>query len=231
MNPKPTPVTVTTKDDRIIKTHPSFALLNFSRISGNGGRMFASDLDIGSHMRLRLTEAEEDWHLHEKGYHGNKRIVEIDMTNAQFAELITNMNREPGIPCTLRFRSDQGHIPGFIDEDTLHEQIHTDLKADVAGIVETADKLAANLDKALTESGLSKAKQQGLRSAIAKLRQDLTANMPFILDQYKEAIDKTTSVAKIEVEAFITYKAHELGFKTLQDLAKQAALTEGNTNP
>ncbi len=224
--PKSTPVKITPKDDHLVKTHPSFGMLSFSRVDGSSGPLFGSDLETPSFIRMTLLEGQEDWHLSRKWHHGRGTIVELDMTNSQFAEIITNMNRGSGIPTTIRFRADQGHVPGFLVEDTLHDQIRADLKHDIKEIVDTADKLAADLDKTLAESGLSKAKQQSLRDSINKLRRDLTANMPFVLDQYKEALDKTASSAKIEVETFITHKAQELGFQTLTQLA-QAALPEG----
>lgn len=198
--PFPTKVNVKVDkaNDRIVKTHPSFGMISFSRISGSSGPMFGSQIEVGSFIRLAITEADETWHLHQKWRHGGKRIIELDLTNAQFAEAITTMNRGEGIPSTLRFVKGDGHIPGFIGEPTLHEQIQADVKEAGASIVERADKLAADMAKLLAESGLSKAKQAALQASLAMLRQDLTANMPFIIDQHAEAVEKITADAKTE---------------------------------
>ncbi len=227
MNPKPTPVKVSKDGEEITKTHPSFGMVSFSRISGGDNRLFGSELVSNSFIRLSLTEGEEIWSLHSKRWHGRKHIVELDLSASQFAELLTSMNVGSGVPCTIRFRERDGQIPMFIDSDTLSEQIKEDLKADVKGIAELVKKLRSELNTVLAESSLSKANKARLTSVAETIEREITANMPFVLEQYVEATEKVTASAKAEVDAFLTHAATKLGFQSLQDISRAAALTEG----
>lgn len=228
-----TPVKVTPKDDSLIKTHPSFAMVGFSRIqcSPPGLKLFASEIESMSFVRLTVVEADETWHLSQTWHHGGKRIIEVDLSPAQFAELLTSMNVGSGVPGTLRYRERDGHIPSAIDEDTLPEQIKTDIKADSKAVIDAARQFGKEVESIVGASKLTKAEKNRLTEIANRLQMTLESNMPFVIDQYVEAVDKVTMSAKAEVDAFMTGAATRLGFKTLQDLAKQAALTEGKPTP
>lgn len=231
MIPKPTPVKVTLKDktsgqEAIVKTHPSFGMVGLYRTSGSA-KLFGSEIESSSYMTLRIVEASEEWHLSQKWHNGGKQIIEIKLTPAQYAELISTPNVGQGVPCTIDYRERDGVIPAAIDEDSLHDQIKADLQTDTKRIVALTKQLRAELTEVLAETNLSKAKQERLTKIADRIVQDISSNMPFALDQYKEAADKVTSSAKAEIDSFLTHVTHQLGIKSLQDIAK-LTLTEGN---
>ncbi len=233
MNIKPTPVKVTPKDDSLIKTHPSFVMVGFNRItcSPPGVKMFGSEIESQSIIRLTVCEAEEQWHLSQTWHHGGKRIIEVDLSPAQFAELLTSMNVGNGVCGTMRFRERDGHVPSALDEDTLPEQIKADIKRDSKEVIEAARHFGKEVEAIVGSSKLTKAEKARLTEIASKLQMTLESNMPFVVDQYVEAMDKVTASAKAEVDAFMTGAATRLGFKSLGEIAKQVAITEGKPTP
>jgi len=49
------------------------------------------------------------------------------------------------------------------------------------------------------------------------------ANMPFVQTQFNEAMDKTVTEAKAEVEAFVSHKVTSLGLASLKELGMKDA--------
>ncbi len=231
--PSPTPVktVVDTKhgDDNITKTHPSYVMVGLSRITSSppGIRLFGSELHNQTFIRLSVVEAEESWHLSQKWHHGAKQLIQVDLSPAQFAELLTSMNVGSGVTGTLRFLKGDGHIPSAIDEDTLPEQIKADLKHDSQTVIDAAKAFDKELQSILGGSKLTKAERARLLEISTKLQMTLSSSMPFVIDQYQEAIDKVTMSAKAEVDAFMTHAALKIGMKSLADVAKVLALTDG----
>ncbi len=210
------------------KRHPAFGLVGLSRRSGGHDRLFGSELNSGQTISLHISQAEEHWHLSEKRYYAkNIPMIEVEMTPSQFAELITTMNIGQGVPCTIRY-ADGAQVPNFVDADTLHDKIKEDLSKDTREVNDLVKKLQSDLEEVLASTGLSKAKKDVLTSTMNRIRQQVTSNMPFVLDQYHEAVDKVTASAKAEVEAYITHAVTSLGLKSLEDIvSSRAALTEG----
>jgi hypothetical protein len=224
--PDDTPVTVTEVTGALegtVKSHPCFGLIQISRVNSMPpARCFGSELKSHTTMLLRITEGEEHYHLHSKHYYNKRQIVEVELTPTQYAEMLTSMNMGVGVPCTIKYRADVGHIPGFIDNDTLREQINKDLKADIAGVIALTKSLRKELDTTLATTNLSQSKKKALTDIVQRIDMELVSNMPFVLDQYREAVEKVTQNAKAEVDAFVGHTVTQLGFKSMEELAKNA---------
>ena len=78
-----------------ILTHPSYGMVQFSRVTGGNCRLFGSALEGHNHrIELRIFEAEMhiDHDLHMERPYGKGQIIEVALSAAQFAELLTTMN-------------------------------------------------------------------------------------------------------------------------------------------
>ncbi len=208
-----------------IKKHPAFGMLRFSRVSGDPGKLFGSELS--SHMgsiRMELTSSDERRSLSTTYYHGsNKPLCEVEMSAAQFAELITSLNMGSGVPVTIRYVADtEGARPYIEDTETLHQQIKTEIKAKTERISTTARDLQGQLSKMLAESKLPKAKQAELNALAARIVMDIDQNLPYTLDQYQEAAEQVGAKAKAELDAYATNLIHQLGTKALKSINEGA---------
>lgn len=204
------------------KSHPAFGMIAFSRISSSDTvQLFGSEVKSSSTIRMRVCQGSELWTLSEKHFFADSTpLIEVEMTASQFAEAITTLNSGNGAPCTIRhFNREQ--IPDFKDEDTLHELIQKDLKADVENVVSLTDKLISDLNSVLAETQLSKAKKELLVKTVERLRMQVKDNMPFVLTQYQRALAKVTTAAKAEIDSFVTHVALTRGLNSLVAIAEK----------
>lgn len=217
-----TPVTVTSSSEDVTKSHPSFGVARFSRISGLA-TLFGSEIKHNSFIRFTVCPAVSEWSLHETRIHSHfsPRYVEVDMSAAQFAELITGMGNGTGTPCTIR-TIDNKEIPGFIEQDNLHEQIKDDIKAKGADVTREIDELVALTAKALADSTLSKAKQAAILGSMTRLKMQLDVNLPFILDLYQEAAESVRAKCAAEADAMVTHTIQRLGIERLSELKAES---------
>src|SRR6185295_2452107 len=149
-------------------------------------------------------------------------IVEIEMSAAQFAELITTANYGPGVPCTIRY-VDGVPVEEPPDLDTEAERIRTNFKDTLAEYVAKADRYRKDIEK-LVDKRPTKTKQQ-IRVALDVITHQLSDNVPFVVDQFNAATDRITSAAKAEVEAFTLHAVTSAGIAALAERAKLPLLT------
>lgn len=88
--------------------HPSFGMLSFSRAHGGHSNLFGSSIQHRDTIHMVLKEGTVSRDLNEDWYFGGPEIVEVEMSQSQFAELITSMNMGSGVPCTIKFI--KGHL-------------------------------------------------------------------------------------------------------------------------
>ena len=207
-------------DTTLIYNHPAFGMIRFGRTSGSK-KLFGSEVENSGCISIEIQEGEEHWHLHEKYYRGTgKRIINLSMSYAQFAEAITNQNCGDGVACTFEYIKGE-RIPE-IAENTVSttEQIKLDIK-------DQSDKINSAMKDLYTEINNMKATEKAkgeLRTKADKVERELRANLPFIVEQCEEAVEKITTKAKIEVEAFAQSRIHQLGMEALAE--KQGKLLE-----
>lgn len=215
------------------KTHPAFGMIQIHRIQGSPGQLYGSEIkNHGSFIRISIHPGEEHWHLSQTWRHARAQtLAEVDMSAAQFAEAITSFNTGSGVPCTIRFIKGDGEVEGFVDDDTLHEQIKSDIRERTSEVAKGVKDLRVQLQATLAKSGLSKAKQKEILDVLGSAESLLSSSLPFVLDQYTEATEAIKAKAAAEVDALATTVAHKLGLQTLQQLSRAGALALPDSSP
>lgn len=190
-------------DDRKEYTHPSYGMIAFNRsMGGRPVRLFGSPLEehygtvrivIGSGTRIHEHNMDR--------YHGSLRgeHMEVEMSAAQFAEVLTSMNQGSGIPCTIRY------IAGVRIEDppavkTETRKIQSEFKETIDGYAAKAKEYAAEI-MTLCERLPAKTRER-IRINLDVIRQQLTSNVPFVLKQFTEATTRVVTAAKHEIDQF-----------------------------
>lgn len=202
--------------------HPSYGLVQFSRCQvssgpGRGMRLFGSALaDHHTLMRLQIRPAKLQHDLQQDRVFtdGTMPLIEIDMSAAQFAELITTANYGSGVPCTIRYANGE-RVDEPPDLDTEAERIRGNFKDTLAEYVAKADRYRKDIE-ALTEKLPAKTKQQ-IKVALDVITHQLSDNVPFVVDQFNAATDRITSAAKAEVESFTLHAVTSAGIAALSE--------------
>ena len=222
-------------DDEKIFEHESYGMVLFSRITGHSGRLFGSSLpDQGSFIRLRITRADRRHHLGRDWYHGeNKVMMELDLSNVQFAELITTMNQGSGVPCTLRYCEGR-QMENPPNERLEAQQIRDDFKEKTAQVARNMQESVKKIDEILAKKSTTQADRAMVKELLGLIVQDVNSNMPFWLRSFHEATGKIVASAKTEIDAFMTNAVMSAGYKALGEgaappITVPALLTEGDS--
>lgn len=208
-------------DDRENKKeeHESYAMMQINRVhNGKDTTLFGSSIEHNDTVRLTIKKGvvertlSRDWY-----YSSGMSYIEVEMSQAQFAEAITNMNVGSGTPVTLRRLSGKS-IP---EPDFKNKRI--EFEAEFKAKMENLQKQLAQLTEQTTDilenkKSINKGDRQIILNQINKLHQEIASNIPFMSSSYNEQMDRTTREAKAEVEAFTLNKLHELGLTKLKDL-------------
>jgi hypothetical protein len=195
--------------ETIIRRHPAYALMRFSRIQGHV-TLFGSEIEHPSYIEMTVVPGEEVWRFSDRRFReagNNARLIRVAMSHSQFAEAITTMNCGGGVPCTVEAQWRHREVPEGGEfpsigraTTTAREQVREDVSAKAVKVTQSVNDLAAKIEGL----GISKAAKAELLRACAKVNQELNDNLPFILSQYHEAIEKMTQQARTETEAFIS---------------------------
>ena len=215
-------------DDEFEREHPSYGILHISRMNGGGSavRLFGSPLatHYGS---IRLTISKGRWihGLHHDRYFGmNKDYIEIEMSAAQFADAITSLNMGSGTPCTIRYVGGE-RVENPPDHATEAEHIRDNFEASLDKYTEKARTYRTKIEE-LTSKLSAKAKEE-IRVALDVIEQQLTSNVPFVVEQFQEATTRVTTAAKAEVEAFVTHAVRAAGLQAIAEGRLPSLLPSG----
>lgn len=204
--------------------HPSYGHVNFSRITGGNHRLFGSAIrDHYCFIRLTVMPARLEHALHhDRTYATTLRpLIEVDMSAAQFAELLTSLNFGSGVPCTIRHANGKDiEDPPEIETET--ERIRSSFVGDLADMGAKMSEYRKRIEE-LT-AGMPAKKQLEIRLALDVITQQLTSNVPFIADQFNEATERVTTAAKAEIEAFALHAVTTAGIQALAGRADGAEI-------
>lgn len=183
--------------------HPSYGTVSISRTSGGEPSLFGSSILHDQKISIRLSTASIERSLHYDTVMPEKLIAEIEMSQSQFADMITSMNIGGGTPCTIRWLRGTGSVEPcpFVDK---RRQFEKELSENIDGAGETAQKLIQDAQEMLSRSKpMTKAEKESLLSALSKLSTEIGSNRKFIYASFNEQMDATVKEAKGEVEAFM----------------------------
>lgn len=190
-------------DSRERETHPAWGMIGASRVtcSPPGQALFDSDIRHQHYVVVRVEEADRTRNLHHDHIMGRKRILEVGMSEAQWASFVSSMNTS-GVPATIQFREGVD-LPEVPYEPRLAEsmdEVRDAARRAQAEVVEAfrayeAHKTAANL--------------RSLRAAI----ENMPANIAYAAKSLSEHAENVVNRTRADIEAFVVKKAEQLGLE------------------
>lgn len=211
-----------------VTNHPSFGAIQLDNVSGRH-TLFMSSVESHHFVSLTICHAEHHRSLHYDRIHPGQEIIRVLMTPVQLGELLTNMNNGSGTPCTIERMFVNGKYKSIEDPPSLtkRETYEKEFKEDVANIgksLETLLKMAKEMEAKPT---VNKTERKALVEKIEAVQRDLVANLPFVLKQFNEHVEKVTAEAKNEVEQYRRDMIERLGMKALDAQIKSKELDIG----
>ena len=191
--------------------HPSFGMLSFNRTHGGHSNLFGSSIQHNDTIHMVLREGVVTRGLNDDWYVGEDEILEVEMSQSQFAELITSMNVGTGTPCTIKYLRGKGRIneADFINK---RQQITNEFKECMNEPKEFYDEVK---ELFTTKKSIGKGDREMILRRLANVTQGMESSSKFIFDQFQNQIDKTITEAKGEIEAFAQNKINAIAQQAL----------------
>lgn len=195
--------------------HPSFGMLSFNRTHGGHSNLFGSSIQHNDTIHMVLREGVVIRGLSDDRYVGEDEILEVEMSQSQFAELITSMNVGTGTPCTIKYLRGKGHIneADFINK---RQQITNEFKESMNERMSDAKEFYDEVNELFTtKKSIGKGDREMILRRLANVTQGMESSSKFIFDQFQNQIDKTITEAKGEIEAFAQNKINAIAQQAL----------------
>ena len=210
-------------EKEIIK-HPAYGLIKFSRVNGSRN-FYGSELEQNNYIELEVKGSYLERTLDYENFCEDckNNILRLRMTAGQFSELITSMNRSPGVPCTLEYINNK-EVPKLEKIQSRKELIHSKFKE---RMLEFSSKIKKNQLEAISivkKKTLSKNDINQLQHNLEYLTTEINNNIPYFLECFQEDMDKIVFEAKLEIENAILHKIQSVGLNVLQEQQKQIGI-------
>lgn len=203
----------------VSETHPSYGMVRFSRRQGNPGRLFGSPVeDHQAYVTLVVARGESITSDHGyTRYYGGLRgdLIEVDMSAAQFAELLTSMNVGSGVPCTVRYHGGT-KIENPPNVKVEIERVRDAFKERIEAINDQARKDAKEAAELLDKkAALTVAERKLLKEKLDRTFREVDSNTPYMLKLFEEAAEKVVTHAKAEIDAFVAHNVISEGIRAI----------------
>lgn len=215
------------------ETHPSYAMLEISRVSGRADTLFGSALTHNNFITLRINKGERNHSKYGDRYFGRDMLIEVEMSQVQFAEAITSFNVGSGVPCTLRYIHPKDLEPGFQPHatiDNVKKRLLDDSAKTFKDFAKKVAKSSQTINEILQKKNINKGDRKALVSTMNLILQDINSNIPFLQEQQVEAVDKIVTSAKGEIDAFLTNMVQHLGLEALKEQVDASKALEYQPN-
>ena len=190
------------------ETHPAFGQIAASRVSSTpGAALYGSDFDHGHYMTITIRRSEFDRSsLSSDYYHGTQEVIEVALSEAQWATFVSAPNMGLGVPCTIQYEAGKGYIEGIEPIEDRRTQFNREVAGRMQGAIDA-------VDDALGDVTLTK-KQ---RAVFDRIKMALSDGLPWVAKQFDEHAETTVERAKMEVNAYITQALMRAGVAALNE--------------
>lgn len=214
--------------DDYTERHPAFGMIGANRVSSTGATLAGSDFRHQHYITISIKRAHmarglshDRWSTAGDG----PEVVEVALSEAQWATFISTLNVGDGIPATILWTETDGHMPSIVPTTNRRLQLHAEvderlqhaleLLRDVEGSIESSKQLGAGARKDLGD----RARQA---------RQELESNLDYVAGQFDKHAEETVERAKTEVEALVMRAIQRAGIKALAGDGPILELASGN---
>lgn len=196
--------------DRETTTHPAFGQISCARVSGKTA-LYGSDFIHRNFMAIRVATSSMDRTLSRDWHSERQQIIEVWLSEAQWATLVSSPNTGGGVPCTLKWTRETGEVPGLPPPKSRADQFTQEMKDTVGDALGRLDKAIRKLDSL----GITKQKADQLREELQMARQEIRSNLPFVAQSFGEHVEDTIEAAKTEIHGFMQATIQRAGIAAL----------------
>ena len=208
------------------RSHPSYALLRFSKVSGQAN-LFESEINHQHYISMTISTADVNEEDSYRSYSPKEQLIEISMSEMQFSRAITSMNYASGVPVTLH------RIEGNLLPEPPMKKSELELHRDRLDRVK--DQIRDVVDNPLSK--LREWRENKKRPTLKEmdqlihdmecLRNNAGSNAEFAHTLLQEAMEDQVAASKTELDGYIRHAITSAG---LQNIADMSSLGADNNN-
>lgn len=198
-------------------SHPSYGMAQFTQLNGSTRDLFGSSIEHQNTIRLTISTASVTRNLSCDWYHPRRELIEVDMSQSQFVQLITSLNSGSGTPCTLRSTETERCVPSA-PSISERKRINDEFSAVMKEVAEKLQHAENSLAKLMAAKSVTKTQLKEVMENVAKATQHIASNAAFVHSQFNEACDATVAEAKAEVEVAFQALIGRLGNQKLIEM-------------
>ena len=187
-------------------------LIQINRTYGGRNVLFGSNIPHDTCMRLTISQAYISRSFNENHYYPTNKIIEIELSPSQYAEMITNLNHGVGVPCT---------ITKFMEERVPNDlKLNDELNLVKSEYSESVDKIMEEIRNTIyeipDEKAMSPKKIRDLKRDLVNMLYRLTKEAPFMKERFDETIDKIFVEAKASIDDVVNLTLANIGLDTIK---------------
>lgn len=194
--------------------HPSFGMLSISRIHGQSGYLFGTEIQADNFIELTLSNASLERDLTNDWFHQGKTLFRVKMSPNQFAELMTNLNTSPGVPVTIEGVCGE-RIEQCSDMESKKDYTHRMFRQRMANWIADINKRSKEAERIINKKTLTKDDQRDLKLFYDSIISEVKSNIPFFAKCFQEVMDKVVLDAKTEIDNALMQAVVSAGIKVL----------------
>lgn len=191
-------------------THPAFGNIVAHRVSGGANQMYGSDFVHNSTIRITISTSELERDLSHDWHFPKRQLIEVALTEAQWATFVSSLNVSSGVPCTLLSRETQRVIPAIPPHDKK-EQFASEVRTSMMKAMTHIRDAIRELQDGKPSKTHSKNVAEILHMAVMECDQ----NVPFVEKSFREHMETTVEKAKSEVHGYVLGQVTAAGLKAL----------------
>ena len=193
-----------------ISRHPAYSQIGASRVSGTI-RLYGSDFQHQNYICIRIYDSEMHRGLSNDWPFARREYIEVALSEAQWATMVSSLNVGHGVQCTLQHRDGQ-QVPRIAPPtEDPHEKFEDEARETLTRALSELDALMLEVD----ELKISQKQKDALKKRASMSRQQLVSNVPYVLKQFGEHMEHAVEKAKVEVNAYVTGAVMRAGLEAL----------------
>lgn len=202
--------TVTEGDrDELMYNHPAYAQISASHVNG-GSYLYGSDFKHHGYVVIRIKRSEMRRSLSNDWPFGREELVEVALSESQWASFVSTMNRGDGVQCTL-----QRYQGKMIQQIPHTEQKFSKFKQEGTEAADEALRAIERMKQEINDSKLSQKQKTEWLKSLDFIEGRTKSNLSFVLRQFGEHMEATVQKARTEISAYAHHVLMRTGLSKL----------------
>lgn len=191
-----------------IETHPAYGMIGASRVTG---RVILNGSDFIHHnfIAIRVHTSQLHRGLSSDHQFAKDQLVELHLSESQWARFVSSMNVGDGVPCTLNYVTGKGYIPEIAKPQNKQAQFTKEYRQTLEKALDEINGLIARFENVKVTG------KAEILSRLEVTKNHISVNLDFVVKQFGRHIEQKIDDVKIEVGAFIDNAISRAGISAM----------------